>query len=231
MVKTAVYTCITSAYDSLREPRVVAPGIDYVCFSDTPIDSKTWQVRPLVHCASTACRTARYHKLMSHRVLPDHELTLWLDGSYRIDGDLTSLIQAWLNGCDFTLRKHPLRLPPCLYAEAAACLRYGRGEPDAISAQVSEYRVRGYPERNGLYVTGILARRNASAVCELNEAWWAELERFSNRDQLSFPFVAWQRAFRFRAVSSPDHTHHHRPVLAWLKHAGRDPVSGRAARR
>ncbi len=220
-MRAAIYTCITSEYDPLREPRVVAPGVDYICFSDKPIDSRIWQVRPLLHVATTPRRTARYHKLMSHRVLPDYDATLWLDGAFRIEGDLGPLLATWLGEHDLALKKHPLRLPPCVYAEANACLRLSRGDPDVIAAQVAEYRRLGYPQRNGMYVTGVLARRHTPPICDFNDAWWAELERFSDRDQLSFPFVAWQRALHFKAFASPDHTHHHRPLLAWLKHTRR----------
>src|SRR5687768_14106362 len=85
---TAIYTCITAGYDELRDPRRVTPGVDYVCFSDQPLASRVWQVRPLAHVGATSSRSARYHKLLSHRVLPEYEMTLWLDGSYRIDREL-----------------------------------------------------------------------------------------------------------------------------------------------
>ena len=101
---TAIYTCITADYDELHEPARVTPGADYVCFSDRQLESRIWQVRPLAHVAQTPSRSARYHKLMSHRVLPDYDVTLWLDGSYRIDQELSTLIGSWLDGCDFALR-------------------------------------------------------------------------------------------------------------------------------
>jgi hypothetical protein len=217
-MRTAIYTSITAGYDELREPAHVTPGVDYVCFSDQPLESRLWQVRPLAHVAETPSRSARYHKLMSHRVLPDHDVTLWLDASYRIDRELGTLIESWLDGWDFAVRRHPTRMPLCVYAEARACVRLRRGDPAAIEAQVAAYRELGYPARNGVYVTGILARRHTADVAAFNEAWWNELSRFSDRDQLSFPVVAWRQKLRFNVVKPKEHNHHQAPELRWMKH-------------
>ncbi len=222
-MRTAIYTCITAGYDELREPARVTQGVDYVCFSDRPLESRVWQVRPLAHVGDTSSRSARYHKLMSHRVLPEYDATLWLDGSYRIDRELGPLIGSWLDGWDLAVRRHPSRMPLCVYAEARACLRLRRGEPAAIEAQVTAYRELGYPERNGVYVTGILARRHTPEVAAFNEAWWDELSRFSDRDQLSFPVVAWRQKLRFNVVKPKHHTHDQAPELRWMKHG----VAGR----
>jgi hypothetical protein len=217
-VRAAVYTCITAGYDWLLEPRFVAPELDHVCFTDGVFESRVWQVRPLVRQAATASRTARYHKLMSHEVLPEYDVTLWLDATYRIDGDLSRLLAGWLEVASLALRKHPRRRPLCLYEEARACLKAKRGDPKSILLQVESYRKQECPGQLGLYTTGILARRNTPEVRRFNEAWWAEVERFSDRDQISFPYVLWKQKLELNAVVPPDFTDGHYPFLYQRNH-------------
>jgi len=217
-MKAAVYTCITDQYDWLLEPRVVSPELDHVCFTDGAFESDVWKVRSLVWRAENPRRTARFHKLMSHEVLPDYDATLWIDASFCIERDLAPLVAAWLESANLALRVHPRRRPLCLYEEAKACIKLKRGDPQRIHAQIASYRKEGCPERLGLYTTGILARRNTPEVSRFNQAWWAELERFSDRDQISFPYVMWKQPIAFNAAASPDLTESHYPYLDQRSH-------------
>ena len=40
-----------------------------------------------------------------------------------------------------------------------------------------------------LYMGGAIIRRNVPTVNQFNEAWWAEICRWGQRDQLSLPVV------------------------------------------
>ena len=43
-----VYTAILgSIYDDLKEPTVISPGWKYVCFTDQPLQSNIWEIRPV----------------------------------------------------------------------------------------------------------------------------------------------------------------------------------------
>ena len=69
MDKIIVYTCITGGKNELLEYEK-EDGIEYICFSDTKIETKTdqWKICDLEWEFDDPRRTARYHKLMSHEV-------------------------------------------------------------------------------------------------------------------------------------------------------------------
>ena len=42
-MKIAVYTSIFGGYDELHEDQLQMDGVDYICFTDSDIKSKTWR--------------------------------------------------------------------------------------------------------------------------------------------------------------------------------------------
>ena len=45
--RKVVYTCISGNYDTLKDPTVVTPGWEYICFTDQKVISNVWTIRPL----------------------------------------------------------------------------------------------------------------------------------------------------------------------------------------
>jgi len=217
-VKVAIYTAIAGRFDVLHEPRVLTPGADFVCFSDSPIESDAWDVRELVSGASTPRRKARDIKLRPHVHLPGYDAWVWLDGCYHVRHDLTAFIASSLRRHDLALRRHPWRKPSCVYAEAKACIEKQKGVPKEIRAQMRRYVAEGMPVRWGVFVTGILLRRNTAKVRAFCDEWWREICNGSDRDQLSFPFVAWAMEMEFARLTPPDATSDEKPLLHWCDH-------------
>ncbi|MBY0407316.1 MAG: DUF616 domain-containing protein [Rickettsiales bacterium] len=189
MANLVVYTAITAGKDKLHEPAHTIPGVEYVCFTDAAITSQVFTIRPLPFTEATPRLTARRLKLFAHTLFPNHEASLWLDGSKRIRRDLTPLL-AEMARSPLTFMAHPERTS--VYAEAEACMRLGRDNAEAIAAQAAHYRAQGLPENSGLYETSVFFRRHTTAIADIMENWWRELLARSPRDQLSLPFVLWQ---------------------------------------
>ena len=193
VVYTAVFGDIP---DRLRAPRALRPDptVRYVCFTDRPEPSRCappWELRESAWTHADPRRTARFHKVLSHRAVPDAAYSLWLDGNLRLEIDPWTIVRRHLSsGIDVVTFKHAHR--NCVYQELEACLRLDKDDAGAMRAQVEGYRIEGYPCYNGLAETTALVRREGPAVRELNEAWWREIERGSARDQLSFDYAAWK---------------------------------------
>jgi len=188
-VRIVVYTAITGEIDTLRQPIVHNPNLEYVCFSDTAIEAPgVWKVAPADTRISQSRRRARRHKLMPHEYFPDAEYSIWLDGTFSMAIDPVEAIQRWLVDSDIALIRHPQR--DCIYLEAQACKQSGKDDPTTIDEQMRRYREAGYPAHNGMVASGVLLRRHTPLIERLNEAWWAELAANSLRDQLSFNYVA-----------------------------------------
>lgn len=213
MTQVIVYSCVTSRYDEvdqtlLRGDPVHEDNVKFVLFTDRSPSGSTgvWEVGPLKwHHSVCPRRTSRYHKCMAHRVLPEHDYSVWVDGSQvfksvRVWEDIVKpIVEA---GSTLATFKHPLR--QCAYQEEKACERHRKDSFGVMRGQMDRYRAEGYPPYNGMVETACVIRANTPEVHDFNRAWWAEIEKDSFRDQLSFNYVCW------RLGRSYDHIPGHR---------------------
>jgi hypothetical protein len=219
-MRFAIYTALCGpGRDELR-PTVPIAGAHYVAFTDRhPPGSWVygWEIVAPAWTHPDPRRSARYHKILSHVVLPDSNAWLWVDASMQVQPPANLVDQ---HGAE--LVHFPHFMHDCVYQEHAACERYQLDDAAPMRAQVERYRAAGYPEHNGLAETGILFRRNTTAVRRFNENWWEEVCCYSVRDQLSFDFTLWRsetppvrvRRFQGTVYDTPIARHHpHQPLL------------------
>lgn len=198
-MRTVVYTAIFGGYDRLK--RITpAPGCDHVVFTDDRrMRSRVFDVVVVKPRFDDPVRDARFHKIMGHELLADHDRSLWIDASITLRGvDVAARLDETLADHDVAAHAHPKR--DCVYDEAVACIEWDKCDPVAIEAQMAEYRRRGYPANHGLVSTGVLHRRHTDAVADLDEAWWRDVQAHSTRDQLSFPVAAWTVGIDYRSL-------------------------------
>ncbi|MGH8090445.1 MAG: glycosyltransferase domain-containing protein [Rudaea sp.] len=183
--RIVVYTAIVGDYDALKIPTVVDTDCSYVCFTDQDISwQDVWVARELPWQHSDPVRRSRYVKHHPHDLFPEHEWSVWIDASLRLQCFPHELVPAD-EKCNMATWRHPLR--DCAYAEARECIAGKRDETAIIESQMSRYRLAGYPERAGLTETSVMVRRHhASALIRFAQSWWRELAGASRRDQISF---------------------------------------------
>jgi len=72
-------------------------------------------------------------------------------------------------------------------------IRAKKDNPEIVNKQMEKYHREGYPEHNGLLSSQVLIRRrndkNLRKHCRL---WLREINRHSQRDQLSFNYTLWK---------------------------------------
>jgi len=197
-MKNIIYTCITAGYDSVKDPEVITPGWDYICFSDSEIKSDVWQHKPLASPRNISkVKKARWHKTHPFELFPEAELIIWIDGSFVIKCDLDDFFDRRGDiSSGIAAIKHSQR--NCIYQEQAAVHRLKKDLP-GNTIQIDRYRKEGMPENYGLSETGILIYRCNNCVQDFTMKWWEEIRRGSHRDQLSFDYVRW---------STDYHIHH-----------------------
>ena len=196
--KIVVYTCITGGYDSIKEPSVVTPGVDYVCFTDNPeMKSKTWKIRPIPQelLSYSKVKQQRGVKILAHRYLPEYDISVWVDGNVDTRGN----VKEYLKDFDFVqysvfIPEHPAR--KCIYKEKDECVRQKKivgADINLANEQMKRYRTENFPENYGLVQTNIMIRKHNDRYCvDLMEKWWSELKDYSHRDQLSFNYALWK---------------------------------------
>lgn len=187
-------TLVTAIFGG-RDTPLVLPELDVaeaVMFTDGA-GAPGWRVER-VRAEGDPRRAARRIKTLALDLVGG-DVVLWVDGRIGLTGEpLQPLLRAGLAGADVAGYPHPWRA--CAYAEAAECARLGLADPVEVEGQTAAYRAAGFPASRGLFNTMVLARRRTAATVEMGQAWWAELQRHTLRDQISFPYVLWQEGLR-----------------------------------
>lgn len=194
--RIAVYTSVYGGYDWLKsQPKI--PGVDYVCFTDNAdLRGDPWRivVRPPPRYEHPRL-SAKYFKMLSHRVLREYRYTVWIDGSVTIrDQGFPEALLSYAEDSGFALFRHPDR--SCIYDEAEYSIAMPKYRGQSINEQVSYYESQGYPRKNGLFAGGLLARDSSRRrVRRLCRHWLRENVRWTYQDQLSLPYVFWKHGF------------------------------------
>jgi len=212
-MRIAIYTSIFGGYDNLIDEQFQMDGVDYICFTDRDIESKTWKVVKSTPIYNDSNRNAKKYKVLPHRYLNDYDWSVWIDGNIKVISDIRSLC----NGDAYKLYDHMLvgeyDRRNCIYDEAQTILNFGKinserypekgiknwkDSPKLIVDQMNRYLSEGYPKQNGLSTTPIMVRNHMDDnVINNNEDWWSEIKHNSKRDQLSFNYIAWKNQFNF----------------------------------
>ncbi|WP_282783295.1 glycosyltransferase domain-containing protein [Phaeodactylibacter xiamenensis] len=195
----ALYTAIFSPYDTLR-PQPDFPGVDYLCFTDQPLQSDQYQIISCPPLHQDPVRASRLPKLLPHLFLPHYPTSIWHDANMQFTGPaILSLFREALRQSPFVLFRHPYR--DCIYEEAGWCTRHHKDDPVIIQKTVDTLRTQNYPPHQGLAACGLIARQHHhAAVIQFSNAWWHFYQQHSRRDQLSFNYIAWQQQLPFRAL-------------------------------
>ena len=190
-MKTIVYTAIMGGYDYLRkQPRT---GDDFKAFVDSHIKHavKPWRIEKKDFSFATDLFTAKWYKMMPHRLFPDCDYSLWMDGNVmmRQSNTVAWLVRKYMAAdADIVVFRHLMR--NCIYDEASEIITRGMCAKESIYQQVSRYTQEGYPSNYGLTELPVILRRNSKKVNSFNEAWWEEICNYSKRDQISFNYIA-----------------------------------------
>lgn len=175
---------------TLTEPAFYDADVPMVCFTDRPdLTSEHWQIVQVPPYQQSAVRQQRMLKVLAHQTVPA-DWSLYLDSNFRLLVDPRTL----LDYGDFVVHRH--HCCANIVEEAQKILGYRKDQPEPVWQQVHQYQQQGFctPGNRQLVhsATGVLLRRHTPEVQALNEAWWAEIDQHSHRDQLSLDYCAWR---------------------------------------
>jgi hypothetical protein len=88
---------------------------------------------------------------------------------------------------DFAFFKHPGW--DSIYKESERCVELGKGDVTEIAEQIRVYASKEFPEHSPHCEMTCFIRKNNPRANDLFEKWWVEITRYSERDQIAFPFV------------------------------------------
>ena len=201
--KIIVYSVNTGGYDELRSPDVYDPNIRYILFTDNKyFKSDVWEVNHIdfVDSKLDNRKKARYIKINPHLVLPNHDISIWVDHCYkpRFNNAEEFLKEIGFFNNNIMSYKHDVR--QCIYSESEEVKLQRLDYEDIINSQMSRYRIEGFPRNYGLFDSGFTIRKYNKVVNEFNDIWWGEVKNFSARDQLSQVYSSWKSGVDIKPI-------------------------------
>jgi len=192
-MEIVIYSVNTGGYDDFKELKFVDTNVRYILFTDNKyFRSKIWEICHIdfVNQNLDNRRKARFIKLNPHLILPNHDVSIWLDHCYTPKFDNVSQFLKEINHTNISCFKHDVR--NCIYSESQEVKKQKLDFIDLIDKQIKRYKTEGFPSNIGLYDSGFTIRTNNQQVNTFNETWWKEVLENSARDQLSQVYSSWK---------------------------------------
>ena len=197
--RVAVYTCITGGYDEYKEPQYVSKRCDYFLISEyPPLKNSIYKWIDIKEVIPTYIDNPiyqnRYCKMFPHKIFPQYRYSVYIDGNVTIIGEIEKFA--------FGIKDIPLVIPAkCFsdnyYSQMIRMMKIGFDERNTFIRQAHDYRLQGMPDMVGTFFCTILIREHNNPLCKkIMEDWWNEYNKYSNRDQMSFPYVLWKNGLQ-----------------------------------
>ena len=167
--KIVTYTAICGEKDKLRE--------DILVFSEF---SKF----------QSPVMNAKVYKVLPHKFLDDCDISIWVDGNIYLKNEPEWYVENWLGDADIAVFRH-YKSKTLDWELKWIKYKFSRRSEVSLEAekQVEHYKKIGEPHKDEMAMGGVIIRRHTPLVERFNEAWWAEICRWGQRDQLSLPMV------------------------------------------
>lgn len=192
-----VYTVIIGPYDNLRPPKVIEPGVRYVCVTDQPFRVAPWEIHPAFMPFESNARNSRIPKMLSHLHF-DSEYTIYHDGEFVLGAAPSALIGELLQDADIAMYRHPCRTN--IRQERDLCEAEHINDGPEMTSQVDRYLAIGVPD--GLWAGGFIARRNTPQMARFNETWWSEYLGGCLNDQIALTAAKMQAGINIHTIDA-----------------------------
>ena len=143
----------------------------------------------------------RYLKMHPHLLFPNYTISLYIDGSMSIKGDLNEFLLRLLTpNYSIFMVEHPGR--NCIYQELKEVILVKKEKKEKIDFLENKYLKENFPEEYGLIESNIIVRKHNEKECiEFMEEWWKMVAYYSQRDQLSFNYLLWKNGIKIKYFS------------------------------
>ena len=194
-IKKVVYSIIIGKYDKISSfPK--QEGYNYFLFSDINYKNTNWTIIPVTKLIEKSniskIKMTRYFKFFPHLFFKDYELSIYIDASLTIKGDLNELLLKSLNpSFNIYFLQHYAR--NTIFQEFSAVLRSKKETEENVNIVKKRYIKENFPDNLGLTENCIIIRRhNNKNIIKLMKIWWNEIKKYSYRDQLSLNYAIWK---------------------------------------
>ena len=194
-IKKVVYSIIIGKYDKIYKFNK-QEGYNYFLFSDIKYYGTNWTIIPISKLIekvnASKIKLTRYFKLFPHLFFKEYDLSIYIDSSYIIKGDLNELLLKIINpSFDLYFLQHPVRNK--VFQEFSAVIKYKKDTKKSVNIVKKRYIKENFPDNLGLTQNCIIIRKhNKKNIIKLMKFWWKEIKNYSYRDQLSLNYAIWK---------------------------------------
>lgn len=191
-MKYIIYSVNIGGYDFFNEPKVIDNNVRYILFTDNKyLKSNVWEIHHVDFLSHLDNRLkSRYIKLNPSIVLPEHDISLWVDHTFTPKISNFEEFLKTIKFKDISLYKHRIR--DCIFDEAIKVISVKKEYESVVNRQINKYINEGFPKKYGLCETGFMVRNNNDKINLFNSLWWSEIKNGSGRDQLSQMYTSWK---------------------------------------
>lgn len=220
-MRKTIYTAVVGGYDNIQQPAVVAPGFDYILFTNDTQETRIglWQVRSIPYHNKENTRIARWVKTHPHELLPEYDYSLWMDSNVIVDDPaFWEIVNDKIDsGCPLASFDHNVR--SCIYEEALVICSLRIDSLKNVLPEMRHIHAEAYPRNNGLCETNVVLRRHHTPlIVAMDKDWWQMIDTYSKRDQLSFNYVVWKHAVPLELFLGPNTNSRNSPLVHCAGH-------------
>ncbi len=198
-----VYSTNIGGYDEFKTPTIIDPNTRYILFTDNKyIKSKVWEIYHIDFIDKNLDnrKKARFIKLNPHLVLPNHDISIWIDHCFtsKFNNINNFLDEIFFDKNNIMCYKHDIR--NCIYSESETIKEKKLDDLNIVNEQMLKYKNENFPNSYGLFSTGFMIRKNNENITKFNETWWNEVKNHSGRDQLSQVYSSWKTSIKITHI-------------------------------
>ena len=223
--KIVVYTSIFGGYDTILEPYYVSDMCDYFIITDQKIPGGSIWKKITVENIEGFEEMDDYHKskfckMMPHILFPEYDYSIWVDGNVQIVADLVPLVDRMEDKTAMATFKNPLH--NCIYTEKNFLICKNAANYEQLEAQINLYKEKGFPKQFGMREFSIIVRKHSDELCQkLMKQWWGHVNRYTMRDQISFPYILWENRMNIDYIQLLGENWRNNPRFISMQHQWR----------
>ena len=205
-MRKVVYTVNLGKYDKLKDFNK-QKGWDYFAFIDsnfTQIKETNWTLiyveEDLKILNLSKIKYTRYLKLHPHLFFKNYSLSIYIDATYSIKGDLNEFCLRLLSPKKiiYSLEHYNRN---SVFSEINVVTLAKKDKNSTTSLVRIKYQKEKFPDNNGLVDNSLIIRKhNEKKNIFLMEEWWKEIKNYSHRDQLSFNYAMWKTRIKNKYI-------------------------------
>lgn len=201
--KIAVYTSVYGSYDKIVEPLYKDPKCDYFIFTDQNVDANSiWkkiEFEAFPREIDSNFLRNRYVKMLPHKVLPNYDYTIYIDGNLQITSEISLLFKKFSSKTGIAMHKHPSNNG--IFEEVMYNKRLGKITKEEATLLEKMYKDCNMPGDFGMYECNVICRDSSNINCiTIMEKWWDEVSKGVKRDQLYFTYVLFLLGYKFQDI-------------------------------